>query len=191
MTTSTPSPAPTTSLRSESRFLDLLRQQVRRELTASQQYLAIAVWHDGHDLPELAGRFYRQAAEERDHALMMVRYLLDRDADVAVPGVDDVRNDFGAPRDTIALALEQERAVTAQVEELFQAARAEGDGSGEQFMLWFLKEQVEEVASMSALLTLAQRVGDDWLRMEEFLARQPAEAGGPEADAPPVAGAGA
>ena len=171
------------------RFLHLLGAQIGHEFTASQQYVANAVWLDSHDLPRLGAHFSRQAGEERDHAMMMVQYLLDRGLPVQVPGVPAVRNDFAEPRDVVALALDQEKAVTAQIETLFKAARAEGDVIGEQFVLWFLKEQVEEVASMSTLLTMVERAGDDWLRIEEFLARVSVGDGGVDAGAPPVAGA--
>lgn len=154
-------------------FAALLREQVRREFTASQQYIAIAVWFDDLDLPRLAERFYAQSVEERNHAMMMVRYILDRDWDVEIPGVDAVRNTFTKPTEPIALAYAQEQTVTEQCEELFRAARAEGDVLSEQFMLWFLKEQVEEVASMKTLLTIAERAADDWFQIEEHLAREP------------------
>ena len=153
-------------------FADLTRQQIRNEFTAHQQYVAAAVWFDSQDLPRLAAHFYRQAVEERNHAMMMVRHLLDRGLTATIPGVDDVRNDFAEPLDALRLALAQERAVTAQIEALFRAAREESDLLGEQFMLWFLKEQVEEVASMSTLVTIAERAGDDWFRIEEHLARE-------------------
>jgi ferritin len=175
----------------QGRFTRLLREQVGHEFAASQQYLAIAVWLDAHDLPRLGAHFYRQAGEERDHAMMMVRYMLDRDLAVQVPGVASVRNEFEAPRDVVTLALEQEKAVTGQIEDLFKAARSEGDVIGEQFVLWFLKEQVEEVASMSTLLTMVERAGDDWLRIEEFLARDTVGDTGVDPGAPPVAGASA
>nr|WP_284288027.1 ferritin-like domain-containing protein [Angustibacter aerolatus] len=75
-------------------FLDLLRQQIRNEFTASQQYVAVAVWFDDFDMPRMAAHFYAQSVEERNHAMMMVQYLLDCDEKVQVPGVDDVRTDF-------------------------------------------------------------------------------------------------
>jgi len=176
------SPAPSRS------FADLLATQVRNEFTASQQYVAIAIWFDDHDLPRLAGRFHRQSVEERNHALMIVRYCLDRDLPVQIPGVDEVRNTFEGPVDLIRLSLAQEKAVTAQMEAIFRAARAEGDVLGEQFMLWFLKEQVEEEASMSTLLTICTRAGDDWFQIEDHLARESVAQAAPEADAPAVAG---
>src|SRR5699024_7745760 len=80
------------------------------------------------------------------------------------------RAEFDGPVAALSLALEQEKEVTRQIEALFQAARAESDPLGEQFMLWFLREQVEEVANMNTLVTIAERADDDWLRIEEYLA---------------------
>ncbi len=166
-------------------FTDLLRQQIRHEFTASQQYVALAVWFDGYDLPRLASHFYAQAVEERNHAMMMVQYLLDSDEPVAVPGVDEVRSDFTEVIEPIELALAQEKLVTAQVEALARTARDEGDYRGEQFMQWFLKEQVEEVASMTTLLAIARRAGDNLFHLEDFVAREmPGERSDPSAPAP-------
>lgn len=173
-----------------SRFVDLLREQVRHEFNASQQYIAIAVWYDAHDLPQLAGHFYRQATEERQHAMMIVQWMLDRDLPITIPGVDEVRSEFLTIVEPIALALEQERTVTEQIKSLFATARAESDFLGEQFMLWFLKEQVEEVASMSTLLNVAQRAGNDWFDVETYLAREDVGDSGHDSGAPPAAGGG-
>lgn len=169
-------------------FRALMTAQVRNEFAAHQQYIAIAVWFDARDLPRLAGHFYRQAVEERNHAMMMVQWMLDRDLPITIPSVPDVRNDFGDLTEPIRLALEQEQTVTEQIKQLFATARAENDFLGEQFMLWFLKEQVEEVASMSTLLTIAERAKDDWFQVETFLARETVGDSGQDADAPAAAG---
>ena len=116
-------------------FASLLAAQVRNEFTASQQYAAVAVWFDNHDLPRLAAHFYRQSVEERNHAMMMVRHLL-----------------------------------------------------GEQFMGWFLKEQVEEVAAMSSLVTISERAKDNWFQIEDHLAREAVGDAGVDASAPAAAG---
>jgi ferritin len=174
---------------SATRFVGLLHKQVGHEFAAHQQYIALAVWFDAHDLPRLAAHFYQQSIEERDHALMMVRYMLDRGIDVQVPGVDSVRNDFDDVRGPIRLALEQERTVSDQIEALFKAARDDGDFLGEQFVLWFLKEQVEEVAAMTTLLAIAERAGDDGLfQIEDFLTRESVGDQGRDSGAPRVAG---
>ena len=104
--------------------------------------------------------------------------------------MDEVRGSFESIVEPIELALKQEIAVTEQIKALFATAREEGDFLGEQFMLWFLKEQVEEVASMTTLLNVAQRAGTDWFDIETYLARESVGDGGPDASAPAAAGGG-
>ena len=168
-------------------FEALLVDQVAMEFQAHQQYIALAVWFDSHDLKQLAKHFYAQALEERNHGMMMVQFQLDRDKPVTIPAVAAVRNDFGHVRELIQLALEQEQQVTAAIEAMFAAARASDDFIAEQFVLWFLKEQVEEVSSMTTLLAIVDRAGDDWFKVEDWLAR---EGHGEDHDssAPPAAG---
>jgi ferritin len=168
-------------------FTGLLSRQIGNEFAASQQYLAIAVWFDGQDLPRLAAHFYRQSLEERNHALMMVQYMLDRGQDVQIPAIESVRNDFTSVVEPIALALSQEKQVTADIEAMFAQARKQNDALGEQFMLWFLKEQVEEVASMSTLLTIVERA-DNLFDVENFLARETVGDAGNDPNMPPTAG---
>ncbi|MDV3123819.1 ferritin [Mycobacterium sp. 21AC1] len=171
----------------DTKFHALLHDQIRNEFTASQQYIAIAVYFDGADLPQLAKHFYGQAVEERNHAMMLVQYLLDRDIEVEIPGVDAVCNRFDVPRDALALALDQERTVTEQISRLASVAREEGDYLGEQFMQWFLKEQVEEVAAMQTLVRIADRAGANLFHVEDFVARELARATA-DATAPKAAG---
>src|SRR5690625_4910185 len=125
-----------------SKFYGLLVEQVRHEVTASHQYVAVAAWFDDQDLPQLARLFYEQSLEERDHAMMIVRYLLDMDVDFALPDVGEIVTDFSTPRDLVALALQQEREVTAQFQRLAEVARDENEYIGEQFVLWFLPDEL-------------------------------------------------
>jgi bacterioferritin B len=171
------------------RFADALNQQVANEFGASQQYVAIAVYYDAETLPQLAATFYRQAVEERNHAMMIVQYLLDADLPVTIPAVDAPRTDFGGATEPVALALEQEKRVTDQIVALVALAREEGNLVGEQFLHWFLQEQREEVSSMSHLLSTVERAGgDNLLLVEELLARTGAEESQLETGAPPAAG---
>ena len=132
-------------------FPEKLNEQVAHEFAASQQYVAIAVWFDAETLPLLAAHFYRQAVEERNHAMMIVQFLLDSDHEVAIPAVEAPKTTFGDAREPVALALDQEKRVTEQIAALAALAREENDLVGEQFLHWFLQEQREEVSSMSAL----------------------------------------
>jgi ferritin len=164
-------------------FHALLNEQIGHEFGASQQYIAIAVWYDQQTLPRLAAHFYRQAIEERNHAMMIVQFLMDTERKVTVSGADAPKNDFASIVEPVAIALEQEKRVTAQINRITAAARAEDDFQGEQFMQWFLKEQVEEVASMSDLLRICERAANE-LQVEDFLAREDAaEAADPTAPA--------
>ncbi len=170
-------------------FPEKLNEQVAYEFAASQQYVAIAVWFDAETLPLLAAHFYRQALEERNHAMMIVQYLLDADHDVVIPAVEAPRTTFADAREPVALALEQEKRVTEQIAELARAAREENDLVGEQFMHWFLQEQREEVASMSDLLKIVERSSEsNILLAEDYLARNPVGDQGEAANAPPAAG---
>ena len=170
------------------RFADQLNAQIGNEFAAHHQYLAIAVHYDALTMPRMAAFFYGQALEERSHAMMMVQYLLDTDTDVVIPGVEAPVAGFEDVVGPVALALEQERRVTEQVNALLRTAREESDFASEQFLQWFIKEQVEEVATMSDLLAVVTRNRDDVEDIEEYVAR---EAASPDVDptAPRTAGA--
>ena len=177
-----------TTTSENSQYLRLLGEQVGYELAAHLQYVAIAVWFDSHDLPQLAAHFYRQALEERNHGMMIVQYHLDRGLPVQIPGTPAVRNDFADVIEPLQLALDQEQQVTRQIEAIFRAAREEGDALGEQFLMWFLEEQVEEVAAATTLVTVAKRAGDNLFDLENYVARETIGDAGESAAAPKAAG---
>ena len=171
------------------RFEEALNRQIGAEFAASQQYVAIAVHYDAETLPGLAAHFYRQAVEERNHAMMLVQYLLDAGLPVVIPGVDPPSTDFGDDRAPVELALAQEKTVTEQIAGLVELAREEREHVGERFLGWFLEEQREEVASMSALLAVIERATTgNMLLVEDYLARGATTAAAPSTPAPPAAG---
>ena len=170
------------------RFVEQLNIQIGHEFAASQQYIAIATYYDAETLKELAAHFYRQAVEERNHAMIIVQYLLDSDERVVIPGVEAPKTDFADAVAPVALALEQEKRVTDQIVELVKLAREEGALVGEQFLHWFLQEQREEVSSMSELLAIVERGRDNLLHVEEYLSRSAGGENPLEAGAPPAAG---
>lgn len=178
----------TTKTNPRSKFFELLQTQVQNEFNASQQYIALAVWFDKEDMPQLAKHFYRQAVEERNHAMAIVQYLIDTDHHVEIPGVQQVRNDFSEPIDLIQLALDQEMDVKHDIETLAKTARSEDDYTSEQFMQWFLGEQVEEIAQMTTLLNIAKRAKGNVFEIERFLHQEGVGGGGTETRMPPVAG---
>jgi len=173
------------------RFVEALNEQVANEFAASHQYVAIAAHYESQTLPQLAGFFYAQAVEERGHALMMVKYLIDTDAPVKLGQVAAPNTSFADHIAPIRLALEQEQTVSGQIGDLFKVARDEGDYLSEQFVQWFLREQIEEVATMTELLDVAERVRDFPMTLEEYIARERPGGGRADPTAPEPAGGGA
>jgi bacterioferritin B len=171
------------------RFVEAINEQVANEFAASHQYVAIAAHYESQTLPQLARFFYQQAVEERGHAMMMVKYLLDTDSPVRLHEVSAPETSFADHIAPIRLALEQEKTVSNQIGDLFRVAREEGDYLSEQFVQWFLKEQVEEVATMTELLDVGERVREFPMWLEEFIAREnPGGGGGDDPSAPEPAG---
>ncbi|GAB3203017.1 ferritin [Geodermatophilus arenarius] len=169
-------------------FVELLNTQIGNEFAAHQQYVSCAVYFDQLTMPRTAQLFFDQALEERQHAMMMVRYLLDSDAPVRIPAVAAPVNEFPDVVAPVALALEQEKRVTEQIGALIGIARRENDFASDQFMQWFIKEQIEEVSKMSDLLTIVKRSTHDLETIEDYVLREvTTEAADPTA--PPVAGA--
>jgi bacterioferritin B len=169
-------------------FVDALNEQIANEFAASHQYVAIAVHYEAQTFPRLAGFFYAQALEERNHAMMMVKYLLDTNAPVQFGAVEAPQATFSDHIAPIKLALEQERDVSRQVSLVFERAREERDFLSEQFMQWFLREQVEEEATMSELLDVAERVRDLPMELESYIAREQPGAEADDPTAPDAAG---
>jgi ferritin len=161
--------------------VEAINSQIQSEFAASAQYIAIAVYFDEEGLPELAGFFYRQSEEERMHAMKFVHFLLDAGAKPIIPPLPNMRNEFASAADAVQFALDQEKKVTHQINHLVAIATAEGDYTSQNFLQWFVTEQVEEVSSMTQLLQTVQHAGSSLLLVEDFVRRQmaaPAAEGG-------------
>jgi bacterioferritin B len=171
-------------------FADALNEQIANEFAAHQQYVAAAVYYDAETLPRLAAFFYRQALEEREHAMMMIRYLLDVGEEVRIPDIKAQQTSFADGSAPVKMALEQEKRVSEEIFALFELARDVKDYRAEQFLQWFVKEQVEEVALMGDLLNVVERSRENLLLAEDYIVRESLGQEGTDPTAPPVAGGG-
>ncbi len=151
---------------------NLINEQVGHEFSAFYQYLAASVWCEAEALPELGRYFARQAEEERGHAMKMVQFLNDTNRKVTFSGIPAPVSSFSSVEELIKLAYDQEVKVTDQIKAIYDAAAEHNDRVTQNFMQWFLEEQVEEVASMDTLLKIAKRAGGDLFRIEEYIARE-------------------
>ena len=153
------------------RFVEALNDQIGREFVAAHQYTAVGAYYERLTFPRLAKFFFDQAEEERGHAMRMVNYLNDTGSDVRLGEIGAPKNEFADHVEPIRLSLEHEKKVTIAISKLYEIARETNDYASENFMQWFVDEQVEEEASMSSLLEVAERVREHPMMLEEFLAR--------------------
>ena len=154
-----------------------MNDQILSEFFASAQYVAIAIYFDEEGLPDLAQFYYRQAEEERMHAMKFVHFLLETGAKPIIPGLPDIRNEFGSAADAVQYALDQEMTVTDQVNNLVRIAVEENDFTSNNFLQWFVSEQVEEVDTMTTLLQTIKHASGNMLLVEDFVRRYDPHAG--------------
>ncbi len=156
---------------------DAINLQIGKEFSASLQYVSIASHFATETLPELAAHFYRQADEERDHAMRFVHYVVEAGGRVEIPAIPIPKAEFSSVEEAVQLSVEQEKAVTNEINELVELALKESDHITNNFLAWFLTEQLEEVSSMESLLKMVQRAGEtNLLYIEDYLARRQGKA---------------
>ena len=165
------------------RVVEAMNAQIQSEFMASQQYIAIAVYFDAQSLPDLAAFFYRQAEEERMHAMKFVHFLLDTGAKPLIPNTPDLKNEFASAAEAVEFALNQEKKVTDQINNLVKLSRTEDDYASHNFLQWFVDEQVEEVDTMTTLLDTINHSGGMLLLVEDYVRRNLANPHGAEEEA--------
>ena len=153
------------------KVVDAINEQIGYEFSASLQYYAIAAHFAAEALPQLSGHFFKQAEEEKEHALRFIKYVVDAGGRVVIPALEAPQSGFKNPEQAVQLSLDQEVKVTHQINALVELARNENDYITINFLQWFLAEQLEEVSSMDNLLKIVQRAGDNVLQADEYLAR--------------------
>jgi ferritin len=150
-----------------------MNEQIGHEFHAKLQYINSAAYFDAEDLPQLAAFFYRQAEEENMHAMKFVHYLIDADGQVRSPAMEQPKYDFKSAEEVAQLALDWENEVTSQIHPLMDMAIEQTDHISQDFLRWFVTEQLEEISIMATLLKTIRRAGDNLLWVEDFLARTP------------------
>jgi ferritin len=153
------------------KVIDAINEQIGFEFSASMQYVAIAAHFSADALPQLSQHFFRQAAEENEHAMRFIKYVVDAGGRVVIPAIEAPKPSFKTAEEAIKLSLDQEVKVTHQINALVELAREEKDYITINFLQWFLAEQLEEVSSMDNLLKIVQRASANILQVEEYLAR--------------------
>ena len=159
-----------------------INQQVGAEFAASFQYVSIAAYFDADDLPQLAAFFYRQAEEEKEHAMKFAHFVVEAGGQVRIPAIGETKYDFQTAEECAELALEWETEVTRMINGLMDIAVNDKDYISQDFLRWFVAEQLEEISTMGTLLNTIRRAGSNLLWVESYLARNPIVEEGGEAE---------
>lgn len=157
------------------KIVDAFNEQIGNELTNYLQYFAIANYFAGQDLSKIASIYYKQGDEERDHAMRFVNFLVDSGASPVIPQLGRVVNDFATAVDAVQLAYDAEVKTTKQIHDLVDLAAKENAPSAQQFLLWFVEEQVEEIATAQKYLNIVKKAGSNLFLMEAYLSHADAD----------------
>lgn len=150
-----------------------LNEQIGYEFGSSLEYVSLATYFDSDNLPALAAHYYRQAEEERDHAMRIVKYVVEAGGRVEIPAVAKPRSTFQSAEEVAQFALDSEVELTKRINRLVELAIKESDYITHNFLQWFLAEQLEEVSVADTLLGIIRRAGEaNLLLVEEYLSRR-------------------
>jgi len=149
------------------RLANAFNEQIGHEFGASMQYVSIAAHFQRSHLTLLAKLFFEQAEEERQHAMKFVKYLLDTKGDLRIPAIPAAAPTFPSAEAAVQAALTWEQEVTRQITALMELAVKENDYLGQNFLQWFIDEQLEEIVKMDRLLSVIRQSGDKNLLMVE------------------------
>ncbi len=157
-------------------IIDAFSAQVGNELGASNQYISIASYFADEDLDQLAQFFFRQSEEERQHAMKFVHFILEVGGVPQMPAIAAPRSEFSSAVEAVEAALAWEREVTQQIYDLVDKCQQERNHIALRFLDWFVDEQLEEVSTMTTLLSVVKRAGEgNLLYVEEYVVRHGVE----------------
>lgn len=164
-----------------------LNAQIGNEFGASLEYLQIASYFESADMLKLSQIFFTQSDEEHFHAMKLLHYVLDAGGEVDIPAIPKPRKSFDSPADAVQTALTWEETVTKQINNLMNIAQDERDHISQEFLRWFVNEQLEEISKMSTILNIIKRSGDNLLMAETYITDTLAQIQSVEGGAPGAA----
>lgn len=140
---------------------EMLNTQINKEFYSAYLYLDFSNYYESKGLSGFANWYMIQAQEERDHALLFLRYLQNNDCAVSLMPVDKPDKKYGGFSDPLKYGLEHEKYVTSLINDIYEAAYQVKDFRTMQFLDWFIKEQGEEEKNASDLIAKFELFGGD------------------------------
>ncbi|MFH1035540.1 MAG: ferritin [Pseudomonadota bacterium] len=121
--------------------------QINAETYSSYLYMSMAAYFEGQRLAGFAHWFMVQAQEEMTHSLRFYKFINERGGRVVLGAIKAPETTWASPLVCMEAVLAHERYVTSLIHNLVGLARQENDYASENFLQWFVKEQVEEEAN--------------------------------------------
>lgn len=150
-----------------------INDEIGLELFASHQYMAMAAYFDEIALKKLSQMFFKQADEERSHAMKFIKYLMDAGGKVEIPTIKAPQATFANVEEAIRISYDWEMEVTRRINALMALAIDQKDYIAQDFLRWFETEQLEEVSTMDRLLKVVRQAGErNLIMLEAYLAHE-------------------
>ena len=143
------------------KVLELINDQINKELYSAYLYLDFSIYYEEQGLDGFANWYMIQAQEERDHAMLMLKYLQNNGEKVTLKSVDKPDKEPKALIDPLKMGLEHEQYVTSLIHNIYDAAYSAKDFRTMQFLDWFVKEQLEEEKNAEDMIKKMELFGSD------------------------------
>ena len=157
------------------KIAELLNDQINKELYSAYLYLDMSNYYDDLDLDGYSNYYMVQAQEERDHAMMFLKYMQDNGLKVTLKAIDKPDKEFTSVLDPLEIAAEHERYVTSLINNIYHEAHQAKDYRTMKFLDWFVNEQMEEEDSANTMINRYKLFGQDakglYLLDQEYMAR--------------------
>lgn len=137
-----------------------MNDQLQNELQSAYIYLGMSAYCESQSLPGMATWLRNQFEEEQLHAMKFYNFILDREGQVALKALDAAPTTYNSPLHVFEAALENEREVTAAINDLYALANKENDFASQAWLDWFAQEQVEEEKTVGQIVDDLKRAGD-------------------------------
>lgn len=139
---------------------EILVKQIQKEAYSSFLYLAMASWAEAEGIQGTSEWLYQQAEEEKMHMLKFIHYVNERGGKAIVPAIQQPPTDFDSVRHLFDEVLKHEEYITASINEIVAVCIAEKDFTTQNWVQWFVTEQIEEEASVRAIKDKLKLLGD-------------------------------
>jgi ferritin len=157
---------------------DAMNDQINKELYSSYLYLSMAAYFEDRNLPGFAHWMRIQETEEREHAMKLYDFLLERGGKVMLKAIDAPKTEWVSTLEVAQEVAAHEAKVTASIHALYETALKEKDYPTQVMLQWFITEQVEEeknAAEIVANLKLIEERGTAVLMLDHRLSKRGGE----------------